>query len=129
MDIWRPFDEPEDFYSFEQNEPKNTKGQKMFVKVGENEKKKLVLDAYSQSGHAGWNAAYSTLKDNIDRLPLNSRIVDYYLETGESTCIRRMQRIVREETKQVAIAQPGRQDHEGESSSELTRAVVTSQMR
>ena len=128
MDIWRPFDEPEDSYSFEQNEPENTKGKKMFVKVGENEKK-LVLDAYSQSGHGGWNAVYSTLKDNTDRLPLNSRTVDYYLETGESTCIRRMQRIVREETKQAAITQPGRLDHQGESSPELARAVVTSQMR
>ena len=75
--IWRPFKD-------EEPQPGHVKEthKRLNIIVGENEKD-FVMEAYISRIGSGWDAVLQQVKRNIERLPLSSRIVGYYLEGNE----------------------------------------------
>ena len=60
------------------------KHERLNIIVGDSEKD-LVMEAYNSRIGSGWDAVLQQVKQNIERFPLSSRIVGYYLEGGGGT--------------------------------------------
>ena len=73
MLIWRPFD----LHEAEEDQQPRTAGERnerLKIRVTENEKN-LVMDAYNANIDQGWDAVLRHVKENVEELPLNSRVV------------------------------------------------------
>ena len=120
--IWRPFaeeEEPEVIDVIAEG-PTEEARSRMKIKVGERERE-LILNVYLHCGNKGWNAVLRKVREDIKQEPLNARLVDYYLEATDTTVIKRMQRIVREELKGQAVSTS--------STSNAASQVIQNQMR
>ena len=120
--IWRPFaeeEEPEVIDVIAEG-PTEEARSRMKIKVGECERE-LILNVYLHCGNKGWNAVLRKVREDIKQEPLNARLVDYYLEATDTTVIKRMQRIVREEIKGQAVST--------NSTSNAASQVIQNQMR
>jgi hypothetical protein len=114
---------------FEDKEPQpgnvNRKNKRLNIIVGESEKD-LVMEAYNSRIGSGWDAVLQQVKQNIERLPLSSRIVDYYLEGERNNTIKRLKCIVRERMKEEANAATSSKDDDATRPSKiaLDRQIV-----
>lgn len=127
MSIWRPYQEssltnPERKY----NKQDNSKG-RMKIQVGEHEKQ-IALDAYLICSGQGWSAVLQRVQENIDKLPLSSRLVEYYMTSEETTAIRRLKRIVREGLKEESTATNTEQVEET-SSKTISKEIITKKLK
>ena len=80
---------------------KQDKDDRLKIKVGEQERA-IVLEAYERNVNKGWDAVVQQIKVNIEKMPLSSRVVGYYLEGEPKTIMRRVRRIVREALEEAA---------------------------
>ena len=90
------------------------------------------MEAYNDSRiGSGWDAVLQQVKQNIERLPLYSTIVGYYLEGERNITIKRLKRIVRERMKEEASAATSSKDDDATRPSKfaLDRQIVYARKR
>jgi hypothetical protein len=99
MSLWRPFEEYKDKTSLE---VEGKAKESMKIRVGEAEKA-AVLDAYLRKSHEGWKVVLNEVKIKMSASNTNMRIQQFYIKEEENKVVRRIQRILREETKAQAV--------------------------
>jgi hypothetical protein len=69
------------------------------------------------------------VQEAIEQEPLNSRVVDYYLETAEATSDKRIQRIVREQLKAASLRSTTASTSTTTTTSSAASKVIQNQLR
>lgn len=90
-----PSDEEEDLKP-QSNEKKER------MKIVTEHEKELILEAYKERIGQGWDDDLLFIRHNVERLPLNSRVVEYYLDGEKEKVKRRIKRIVNEALKEAS---------------------------
>lgn len=77
------------------------KVERMNIRVGEKEIE-VVKDAYLRKCEQDWKSVLRETREKMSEVPINPRLLEFYLEGDEGKILRRIKRIVREELKRQA---------------------------
>ncbi|KXJ06860.1 hypothetical protein AC249_AIPGENE6848 [Exaiptasia diaphana] len=102
--IWRPYEESDDdeHCVYEAQEAKLGTSKQTRFRVGEKEKE-MIMNSHLRNGEK-WTSVLEDVKSRVEHIPMvNASLVQFYVQEDSYKVLRRIKRIVREESKMQAL--------------------------